>query len=49
MSEITPMEDINAYIWNLKYGNVDPICEAAKETEKEQTFGLCERRLEWMI
>ena len=31
------MEKSNAYIWNLTDGNDDPICEAAKETERERT------------
>ena len=27
--------------------NDDSICETAKETDKEQTFGLCGRRRGW--
>ena len=29
----TPIQYINAYIWNLEDGNDDPIYETAKETQ----------------
>ena len=29
----TPIQYINAYIWNLEIGNNDPICETAKEAQ----------------
>ena len=33
-SEIeTPIQYINAYIWNLEDGNNDPVCDTAKETQ----------------
>ena len=28
-----PVQYINAYIWNLKDSNDDPICKTAKETQ----------------
>ena len=31
-------------MWNLKGGTDDPTCKAAKETQKEKTFGLSGRR-----
>ena len=29
----TPIQYINAYIWNLEIGNNDTICETAKEAQ----------------
>ena len=31
----TPIQYIKAYIWNVKNGNDDPICKAAKETQRK--------------
>ena len=33
----TPIQYTNAYIWNLKGGNDDPVCETAKETQMYRT------------
>ena len=33
----TPIKYTNAYIWNLKDGNGNPVCETAKETQMYRT------------
>ena len=33
----TPIQDTNAYIYNLENGNDIPICETAKETQMYRT------------
>jgi len=35
--EKTPIQYTNAYIWNLKDGNDNPVCEIAKETQMYRT------------
>ena len=46
----TPIQYTNTYIWNLKDGNDNPVCEAAKETQMYRTdfWTLWEReRVAW--
>ena len=46
----TPIQYTNAYIWNLKDGNNNPVCETAKETQMYRTvfWTLWERaRVGW--